>query len=122
MTQSFLRLLLVICGLICSACSHFAVCPVAMAARAGDVAKIRNLASHGASVNQPSGVNDWPPLMHAIHKRQPKAVEALLQLGADPNLKGNGKESPLEMARREHAVRIEAILLEHGARSIACRQ
>ena len=39
-------------------------------ARAGDTQKLDELLAAGADPNQRAGVNNWTPLMHAIHKGQ----------------------------------------------------
>jgi ankyrin repeat protein len=56
--------------------------PLAAAARAGDLREIDRLVAAGADVNAGSGVNSWPPLLHAIHRDQMAAVARLLAHGA----------------------------------------
>jgi hypothetical protein len=85
------------------------------AARAGDAAQIRKLAANGADVNAPKGVNEWPPLMHAVHKNQPAAVAALLDAGANPNATSQGGETPLMMAAGYGQTAIVKMLLARGA-------
>ena len=46
------------------------------AVRSGDVVEVRRMLANGADPNEPEGVNDWTPLMHAIHKNQPGSVAA----------------------------------------------
>ena len=67
----------------------YEVSPLAAASRAGDVAGIDRLLAAGADINAGSGVNDWPPVIHAIHKHQLVALEHLLDRGAtvDPALR-----------------------------------
>jgi hypothetical protein len=48
-----------------AACGHVPVSPLAAAARAGDFARGRLAA--GADINQGLGVNNWPPVIHAVH-------------------------------------------------------
>jgi ankyrin repeat protein len=55
---------------------------LASAARTGDLETIDRLIAAGADVNAPSGVNDWPPILHALHKGQHDSVERLLERGA----------------------------------------
>jgi ankyrin repeat protein len=55
---------------------------LASAARAGDLDTIDRLVAAGADVNAPSGVNGWPPILHALHKGQHASVERLLEKGA----------------------------------------
>jgi ankyrin repeat protein len=90
------------------------VSPLAAAARAGDVSRIEELAAAGAPLDEPSGVNHWTPLMHAIHKNQPSSVEALLQAGADVN-RESGRTTALIMAAGYGYADIVRTLLAHGA-------
>jgi ankyrin repeat protein len=71
---------------------------LAAAAREGDVDTMRRILATGVSPNitDPEG-NHWTPLLHAIHKRQPEAVDLLLRSGANPEL-AVGDLSPLLMA------------------------
>jgi ankyrin repeat protein len=55
---------------------------LASAAREGDLEAIDRLVEAGADVNAPSGINDWPPILHALHKGQHASVERLLEKGA----------------------------------------
>ena len=84
-------------------------------ARDGDVATLRRLVAAGADPNvQDPAANRWTPLMHAIHKNQPAAVDALLGLGADPLRDVNGM-TPLLMAVGSGNAVIVRRLLEAGA-------
>jgi ankyrin repeat protein len=65
-----------------AACGHVPVSPLAAAARAGDLSEVDRLLAAGADINQGSGVNNWPPVIHAVHKGQVKAIERLLDRGA----------------------------------------
>lgn len=56
--------------------------PLIWAARKGEVAAVRRLVALGADPNRSSGVNDWSPLLHALHKQQTKAALTLIELGA----------------------------------------
>jgi len=85
------------------------------AARCGDVAAIRSLIANGADPGLRGGVNGWPPLMHAIHKDQKKAVEALLDAGADPNERSSGGSTALIMAAGYGNTAIVRLLLKYGA-------
>lgn len=104
-----------------SACGFgaaYAVSPLAAASRAGDVAEIDRLLAAGADINAGSGVNGWPPVIHAIHKHQLAALSHLLVRGAavDAPLRSRA----LNVARGsgdEDAVR--AILNAHGQPSVA---
>ena len=68
--------------ILAGACGHVAVSPLAAAARAGDLTEIDRLLAAGADINAGSGVNHWPPVIHAVHKGQVKALERLLDRGA----------------------------------------
>ena len=106
-------LLLVGCGLFSGPIS-----PLISAARSGDVAKIRELATSGADLNAAGGVNGWTPLMHAVHTNQPGSVQALLDKGASVDLHAGGTTA-LIMASGYGYTDIVKILLEHGANSRA---
>jgi ankyrin repeat protein len=85
------------------------------AARDGDVAQIRALAAQGADPNEPAGLNDWTPLMQAIHKNQFASVAALLDVHANPNLAAPNGETPLMMAAGYGQAPIVRLLLKRGA-------
>ena len=70
--------------------------PLASAARRGDLEAIDRLVAAGADVNAPSGVNDWPPILHALHKGQHASVERLIEKGA--SLKGEAGKDVLRWA------------------------
>ena len=83
-----------------SACGFgaaYAVSPLAAASRAGDVAQIDRLLAAGADINAGSGVNDWPPVIHAIHKHQLAALRHLLDRGA--SVDGSLRSRALNVAR-----------------------
>ena len=46
------------------------------------MAEIDRLLEVGADINAGSGVNGWPPIIHAIHKQQLGALAHLLEKGA----------------------------------------
>ena len=102
--------------LLCFAgCTLVPPSPLASAARVGDVAEIRRLVKAGAGVNEPSGVNGWTPLHHAIHKNQAGSVKVLLELGADVNARVPHSVTPLMMAAGYGYDHIVRILLDHSA-------
>lgn len=103
-----------------SGCSLFRepLSPLIVAARSGDVTEIGRLAGVGADVNAPGGVNNWTPLMHAIHKNQAQAVVALLEAGADANAV-SGRTTALIMAAGYGQADVVRILLDHGAKASA---
>jgi ankyrin repeat protein len=90
------------------------ISPLITAARSGDVAKINELATSGADMNAPGGVNGWTPLMHAVHTNQAGSVEALLNKGAIVDLHAGGTTA-LVMAAGYGYTGIVKILLRHGA-------
>jgi ankyrin repeat protein len=90
--------------------------PLIAASRAGNVAMIRLLTSHGADPNlSDAAVNSWTPLLHAIHKAQPAAAAALLAAGANPNGTDSDGTTPLMMAAGYGYTGIVKLLLAHGA-------
>jgi hypothetical protein len=86
--------------------------PLATAARDGDITAVDRLVAGGADVNQPSGVNDWPPLVHAVHKGKRQAVVRLLERGA--SIEGSVGRQALFMASGYGDAETVAILLSHG--------
>lgn len=90
--------------------------PLDIAARAGDVARIRALAAAGADLNAPdAGGTRWTPLLHAVHRNQRQAVRVLIEAGADVNRASPSGLSPLEMAAGNGQVDIVRQLLAAGA-------
>jgi ankyrin repeat protein len=86
-----------------------------LAVRAGDVNRTLALLARGANPNRPSGANDWPPLMHAVHKNQLGTAEALLTHGADADRGAFDGMTPLMMAAGYGNDKMVEILLEHRA-------
>jgi ankyrin repeat protein len=84
-------------------------------AREGDLTTLQRLLAAGANPNaaDPRG-NHWTPLLHAIHKGQPAAVDLLLRAGADPKLAAGGVQ-PLLMAVGTGNARIVRRLIDAGA-------
>jgi hypothetical protein len=109
------RLAALVIFLTLAACTTVPPSPLAGAARAGDLDGIRRLAQAGANLNEPSGVNSWTPLHHAIHKNQPGSVSVLLELGADVNAPSPQGVTPLMMAAGYGYDPIVRILLDHHA-------
>jgi len=70
--------------------------PLIWAARQGEIAAVRRLVALGADPNRTSGVNDWSPVLHALHKQQTKTALALIELGATVN--GRAGQRALAMA------------------------
>lgn len=88
---------------------------LASAAREGDLTRIRRRVKAGANLNEPSGVNGWTPLHHAVHNNQPGSVRVLLELGADADARVPHSVTPLMMAAGYGYDAIVRILLEHHA-------
>lgn len=89
--------------------------PVIDAARAGDTSELERLLSAGADPNQRAGVNNWTPLMHAIHKDQTESVRVLLRHGADVNAPMAHHSNALIMAAGYGYAQIVRLLLDAGA-------
>ncbi len=85
------------------------------AARAGQLDAIAVLLQAGADPNVRGGVNDWTPVMHAIHKNQRQSVLALLKGGADVNAKNRKGLTALIMAAGYGYADIVRDLLARGA-------
>jgi ankyrin repeat protein len=94
---------------------HDEMSPLVTAARDGDVRTIRLLCERGADPDQPSGGNDWTPLVHAIHKNQPGSVAALLEAGASVDRATPSGMTPLMMAAGYGYADIVKVLLAHRA-------
>jgi len=109
---------LTLCALAASCNSGGPITPLIAAAREGDVPSIAKLVESGAAVDERGGVNNWTPLMHAVHKNQPAAVDALIAAGADVNATAGlrGRDTALRLAELQHHPKIAEILRAHGAR------
>ena len=92
----------------------FAMSSFVDAVRSGDVVAIRRMLANGADPNVAEGVNDWTPLIHAVHKNQIGSVAALLDGHADPNRAVNGG-TPLMWAAGYGYTPIVRLLLARGA-------
>jgi ankyrin repeat protein len=93
--------------------------PLVDAVRSGDVAAVRALCAGGADPNEPAGGNDWPPLIHAIHKNQLGTAAALLDAGADVNHADASGMTALMMAAGYGHRDMVALLLRRGANAHA---
>lgn len=114
MRYALIALLLIACG---HNSRDFSVTPLIAAARAGDAAEVRRLVKAGEDPNQRAGVNDWPALMHAVHKHQLATAAALLDAGADPNRGYPNNYTPLMMAAVYGHTDTVKLLLAHGAKT-----
>ena len=99
----------------CAPPSAWNMPPIIGAARAGDTVRLEQLFGEGADPNVRAGVNDFDPLLHAIHKDQEGSVRVLLAHGADVNGRGGGGITPLIMASGYGYTNIVRVLLDHGA-------
>ncbi len=88
---------------------------VAGAAREGNVQRIEQLLAGGADPDVVSGVNNWTPLMHAIHKHQLDSVRVLLAHGARVNQREGGGVTALILAAGYGYADIVRMLLQAGA-------
>jgi ankyrin repeat protein len=109
------RAFLLISSLLIAACGRHQVTPLAGAARGGDLFRIQALIKNGADPNEPSGVNDWTPLMHAIHKNQREAAFTLVEHGADVDRATARGMTALMMAAGYCQAEIVKGLLARGA-------
>jgi ankyrin repeat protein len=71
-----------------------------VAAEAGDVDKINTLAKDGVDVNA-RGKYNVTPLLRSIQKKNKEGFEALLKLGADPNVLDNNGDAVMNLAAEE---------------------
>ena len=112
-SQTVVRLGAVLAVVLVVACgTGQPITPLATAARSGDLATIDRLITAGADVNEPSGVNGWPPVMHAIHTGQRQAVARLLDRGA--SLDGKVGRQALFMATGYGDAETVSVLLSRG--------
>jgi hypothetical protein len=98
-----------------ASCSRYQVTPLASAARRGDLDAIDALLKAGADPDEPSGINNWTPLQHAIHRHQRSSVLWLVQGGANVNRPCCGGLTPLMMAAGYGQQGIVQALLDLGA-------
>ena len=95
------------------------ITPLIAAARGGDAAQIAKLVKSGADVNERGGVNNWTPLMHAVHKNQIESVRALIAAGTDINATAgtHGRDTALRLAEIDGDADIVKLLRNHGAKT-----
>ncbi len=91
--------------------------PLSVAAKSGDVDKVRFLLQAGADIHI-STVTGYTPLINAVYGQaptRPKVVSLLLDAGADPNITTQYNESPLGTALFFSDFETLRILLDAGA-------
>ncbi len=93
----------------------YPVTPLAAAARSGDLKEIDRLAASGANLDEGSGVNGWPPVLHAVHKGQAAALAHLIELGA--SIQGSTGQRAMVMARQSGSQAMIDVLRVHGVES-----
>lgn len=86
-----------------------------LSVRAGSAPAVAVLLKHGADPNLRGGANGWTPLLHAIHKNQLGAAQALLDGGAQVDGRDRSGETPLMMAAGYGDTTLVEMLLAHGA-------
>ena len=106
---------LTLCAVVWVGCGVPSISPIASAARKGDTQAIASLVKAGQSPDEPSGVNGWTPLMHAIHTNKLQSVEALLRAGANVNRSCCRGLTPLILASGNGQSEIVRLLLQRGA-------
>ncbi len=80
----------------------------------GDVAKVRLLLEHGASIDAIDEEYRSTPLGMAARWGHREVVDLLLERGADPDAAAASLATPLAWARRKGHAAIEAMLLRGG--------
>ena len=79
----------------------------------GDIPKIDALVTQGANVNA-TGYEDTSVLAWTMQCRNYKGIERLLDLGASPNYKMDGGDSPTWLAAGSSDHHFLPLMLEHG--------
>ena len=86
-----------------------------LASRAGDVASVKELLTHDATVNAKATVKEQTALMWAAAEKHTDVVRLLLEFGADVNARSNGKYTALLFSARANDVETAKVLLAAGA-------
>ena len=79
---------------------------------ADNPSKIKTLLDHGINVND-SGCFNIPPLIRAALYGKSKALQALIEGGADKNIKDKQGRTALEFAKKYNHPEIVEILLQN---------
>lgn len=82
----------------------------------GDLSRMRQLMALGANPNGKDFEGHSTPLGMAVSCNKPDAVTYLLQHGADPTLPSGSRDTPLQIAEKQHNTTIIALLKAHLAR------
>src|ERR1700683_5133194 len=90
-----------------------------LSARGGSAPAVAGLLRHGADPNLAGGAHGWTPWLHAIHKNQLSAAQALLDGGAQVDARGRSGETALMMAAGYGYTPLVELLLQHGANARA---
>ena len=90
----------------------YGMTPLASAARNGRTEAIDLLLAHGADAHRGCGVNNWTPLLHALHKNQVAAALRLLETCKAPSAE---LDDALFMAAGYAQTEAVAELLKRGA-------
>ena len=96
-------------------CGRYEVGPFIGAVREGNVSETRRLLKLGADPEGRAGINDWTPLMHAVHKNQTGTARALIEAGAKLDVPGAHNETALMMAAGYGQEEMVRLLLKAGA-------
>ena len=88
---------------------------LSLAAKFGDLARVRELCATGADVGARDAVDDWTALHAASHMGREDCVRELIGRGADANAMTNGGYTPLMYACWSHHANTARLLLAAGA-------
>jgi ankyrin repeat protein len=89
--------------------------PLVAAITAGDVATVRALVREDPTRASARDGNGLPVVLLALFHQQREAADALLEAGADPNMRQRGGFVPLHEAAHSDDAEMARLLLAHGA-------
>lgn len=110
--RSFLRV-----GISPDARDETGIPVLSLAVRQGHQEIVSLLIGHGADVNAVSEDRDNSPLMEAATRGDEKAVRALMEAGADPDVTTKYNQTALMLAIGEGHTEVVKYLLDRGART-----